>query len=174
MPCSSSCVDGVPLGQWHTGIVAHIYGPEYTSSGNWIAQARGLNKTTGYNTFAEFMTNSAGETGNYIAERYISAMTSTDHYNIFYTADDLATEGIPYTAVNLISVSLLALTNIAVSDISKIRCDGFVEYAYEYNNIQLQGSTYWNISTYLGAMNHDGLLMTPTTQYNAFDSTNPR
>lgn len=48
----------------------------------------------------------------------------------------------------MISVSLLAPGQLEVSDIEKIRCDGFVEFAYEYNGIKLQASSvYWDIST---------------------------
>ena len=99
----------------------------------------------------------------------------SDHHNVFFVADDMATEAIPYTFLNMISVSILAPGQLEVSDIEKIRCDGFVEFAYEYNGIELQASSvYWDISTYLGAINHDALLMTPKTQYDTFDRTCPR
>lgn len=167
--------DGVVFDQWHTGIVAHASGPEYSSDGNWVVHARGSGKTTGYDTFDTFLRNKEGEKQNYVGERYMSTMTLSDHYNIFFTAEDMATEAIPYTFVNMISVSLLAPAQLEVSDIEKIRCDGFVEFAYEYNGIKLQASSvYWDISTYLGAINHDGILLTPKTQYDTFDRTNPR
>ena len=173
--------DGVVFDQWHTGIVAHASGPEYFVPGSeeednqWVVHARGSGKTTGYDTFDTFMRNKQDEYQGYVGERYMSTMTLSDHHNVFFVADDMATEAIPYTFLNMISVSILAPGQLEVSDIEKIRCDGFVEFAYEYNGIELQASSvYWDISTYLGAINHDALLMTPKTQYDTFDRTCPR
>lgn len=172
--------DGVALDQWHTGIVAHISGPEYHAGNNdddnkWVAHARGTGKTTGFDTFDTFMRNSSGVSQGYVGERYMSSMTNSDHYNIFYTAVDLANEAIPYTFVNMISIGLFAPTNYDISDIEKIRCDGFVEYAYESNGIKLQGDySNWDISTASGAVNHNALELTPKSQYDAFNRTNPR
>ena len=87
-------------------------------------------------------------------------MTNSEHYDIFFTADDLATEGIPYTLPNLISVGLFLPSYLEIADIEKIRYVGFIEFANEYNDVKLQGDAYWDISTHLGTMNHDGLLMT--------------
>ena len=87
----------------------------------------------------------------------------------------MATEAILYTFLNMISVSLLAPAQLEVSDIDKIRCDGFEEFAYGCNRIELQSSSvYGDSSTYLGVVNHDGVLLTPKTQYDTFDGTNLR
>ena len=53
------------------------------------------------------------------------------------------------------------------SDILGIRCDGFVEYCYEYNNIKVFGSdSYWNISLTDSRCQdeHGGFLLTPKSQ----------
>lgn len=152
---------------WHTGLVAHASGPEYNTTGKWVIHHPGNNvdgeKVVRYDTYNTF------KDGNTPKGEYcMSDMTLSDHMNVFFTAEDLVDEGIPYTFLSILTTSKGG-GNIEPSDITKIRCDGVVEYCYEYNGIRLQGGAYWNIATYLGALNHDSVLMSPKTQHDVFD-----
>lgn len=89
------------------------------------------------------------------------------------TALSLANERIAYVFANPIrySISSIATDKYPVSDIVAIRCDGLVEYAYEYNNIRVYGNdTYWDISKAGDAYTdeHGGFQLTPTKQANDY------
>lgn len=157
--------DGVAVIEYHAGLVAHSQGPEYDDTGDWVIHASGASGSiVEYATFDEFMKTS---NNTYIGEYYMDGMSLTDHYNIFFTAVDLTNESIGYTLWSIFTTDLTSGT-IEPSDINKMRCDGVVEYSYEYNNIKvLGGSTNWDVSTVSGLNAHSG---TPKSQSKAFDS----
>ena len=39
-------------------------------------------------------------------------------------------------------------TTVEVSDISHLRCDGVIEYSYEFNDVVMYGGFYWDISAW--------------------------
>ncbi len=68
-------------------------------------------------------------------------MTFTDRRNVVTTAIDLVNAAIPYPSTFLqIPVCIVYFGGSfdgTISDISNIRCDGFVEYCYEKNNLRI-------------------------------------
>ena len=68
-------------------------------------------------------------------------MTFTDRRNVVTTAIDLVNAAIPYPSTFLqIPVCIVYFGGSfdgTIPDISNIRCDGFVEYCYEKNNLRI-------------------------------------
>ena len=64
------------------------------------------------------------------------------------TARDLVAEGIPYTFAGMMGYAIDDTKDtIQPDEIASIRCDGGVEYCYEYNGHRIFGkSSAWNIS----------------------------
>ena len=78
--------------------------------------------------------------------------TSSYKYDLIRgTADELTTEMIPYSTLSLCSHDATG-TYIYPEDITKIRCDGVIEYCYEYNDVVVRDGTngvygyWWDIS----------------------------
>ncbi len=136
--------DGVLGGvEWHSGImvkpavnysspIVHIAGSGYTVT------------TCSFTTFKD------GNNFEGIYEPY--GVSSGDLDYAKNMALDLTSEGISYTAYNMISHSATD-TWIFPEDIIKLRCDGVVEYCYEYYGIEVQaaednyGNYHWDISS---------------------------
>lgn len=159
--------DGVVLdgdsGEWHAAI---IYGPETSMAYYIFAQATGYFHTTELVSYSEFL-NGNSPKGYYRPSS--TSLTSSQRDKVCDTANDLVNERIPYSIATPIhySRSTSATIKHPVSDIDTIRCDGFVEYAYEYNDIRVFGSdSYWNVARvgdiYENA--HDTLSLTPKKQ----------
>lgn len=75
-------------------------------------------------------------------------MTSTDRTNILNTAAAMdADPDITYTALCQVDYDMFPGDYIEVSEISDIRCDGVVEYAYEWNNVWIWGKSNDNTSS---------------------------
>ena len=97
---------------------------------------------------------------------YTCSMTATNCYA--FKGKALALIGTPYVFTNPIEYSILNDgSTIQPSIITKIRCDGVIEYTYEYFGYKVGGgNTYWNISinnsTNFNA--HSGINITPKTQ----------
>lgn len=158
--------DGVLGGlEWHAGLVGHASGPMY-NGGAWVIHHPGPNNVVQYGTFAEFL-----DGNNDKGELYKSSVSQSTAYDIFYTAHDLTNEGIAYSYSPMLRSSKSS-GKIHPSDITKIRCDGVVEYCYEYNGVRLQGpndsTNTWDISTALGADYHPGTFR-PSLQAQCFD-----
>ena len=99
-----------------------------------------------------------------------SVITSTKLDSIRLLASDLTYEGIGYTALNVIEHNSTG-TRIYPANIVKLRCDGVVEYCYEYNGVKVVnfyegtlGKEYWDISLTLDAVYHGGTKMSPRSQ----------
>lgn len=86
------------------------------------------------------------------------------------TARRLATKSINYTALQQIKYSTIGAdvtTKASPSLITHIRCDGVIEYCYEYNDIRVYGNdANWDISINRTAnVNaHYGTAITPQKQ----------
>lgn len=76
--------------------------------------------------------------------------TSAQRDAVVATARQLASNFIDYTVLMQMAydeMSSTTKTYVQPSDIDAMRCDGVVEYCYEYNGIKIYGgSTYWNIA----------------------------
>ena len=158
--------DGVLGGlEWHAGLVGHANGPMYNGSA-WVIHHPGPDNVVEYGTFTEFL-----DGNNDKGELYKSSVSQSTAYDIFYTAHDLTNEGIAYSYSPMLRSSKSS-GKIHPSDITKIRCDGVVEYCYEYNGVRLQGpddsTNTWDISTAFGADYHPGSFR-PSLQAQCFD-----
>lgn len=154
---------------WHAGLVGHASGPFY-QSGEWVIHHPGGSAVVQYDTFTTFLTDKNGEVHKDKGEFYLSTVSQSTAYDIFYTAHDLTNESIAYTFSPMLRTSK-SYGTIEPSDITKIRCDGVVEYCYEYNGVRLQGlssDNLWNISTVQGAENHPASYR-PSAQSQCFD-----
>lgn len=150
---------------WHGAIIA---GPETSMSYYIFAQARGLGHTTELGSYLDFIGD--GQPKGYYRPSSTS-YSASQRDRVCDTAVDLAYEHIPYVMMNPISYSMssIATKKYPVSDILGIRCDGFVEYAFEYNNIRVYGSGEdWDISKPgIGPdLEHSGFKLTPRKQAN--------
>lgn len=84
------------------------------------------------------------------------------------TAYNLNTFHPGYTAAAPIAypASLFGKAKLYPSDIVNIRCDGVVEYSYEYNSYKIFGNLHWNISIPSQNSIADHTLETPLAQLN--------
>lgn len=155
---------------WHAGLVGHASGPFY-QNGAWVIHHPGGDNVVQYGTFIEFLTDKNGVRHNDMGEFYLSSVSQSTAYNIFFTAHDLTNEGIAYTFSPMLRTSKSS-GKIEPSDITKIRCDGVVEYCYEYNGVRLQGpndsTNTWDISTVIGAEYHPATYL-PSAQAQCFN-----
>ena len=147
---------------WHGAI---IYGTGTTTSSYIFAQASGYGHTTETVNYSVFLNNQTPK-GYYRPKS--TSLTTSQRDSVISTARALVNEHISYTLTNPISYSMISTTSqYQPSDILGIRCDGFIEYCYEYNNIRVFGSdSYWNISHTNSRCQdeHGGFLMTPKSQ----------
>jgi hypothetical protein len=94
--------------------------------------------TTREADFAEITTNNGDYYGAYTLSNL--SLSFTGRKAIVSTAKQLADAAIPYTVANALDYKGGSF-NGTVSDIDNIRCDGFVEYTYEKNGIQVWRNT---------------------------------
>lgn len=61
-------------------------------------------------------------------------------------------------------------STVEPSQITSIRCDGVVEYCYEYYNYRVYGADWWNVAknNQLNRTNHAGFNITPKSQYDYY------
>ena len=85
--------------------------------------------------------------------------TSTSTRNkIVATSKEMVEEAISYTLFSLITHNASSSDiEIGISNLQNVRCDGFVEYAYESNGQIIRGG---NISTYYGAESDNAMSRT--------------
>lgn len=140
--------DGVDIAlgyqNWHGAIIVSRVGDSQS-----YAQATGLGYTTEKVTYNGFLGNGTPQ-GYY---RPASTSISSDQRSaVAQTASDLATLRIPYISLSCISFYSVPSSRISYrpTDIKYIRCDGLVEYSFEYNNIRVCGpgsNRMWDISS---------------------------
>ncbi len=96
-------------------------------------------------------------------------MTSTDKTSFRNKAADLV--GISYSALMQMDYYTIGDgSKIEPSQITTLRCDGVVEYVYEYYGYKVGGGTSnWDISLNLAAnyLAHTGSSVTPSMQYSS-------
>lgn len=156
---------GVEL-NWHTAIIK-----TGSSTSDYVfAHAAGSGSTTGTTNYAGFLGD--GDPQGYYRPSS-TTLTSSQRDAVCGTATELANERLGYVFTQPIRYSIASATPYKhpISEIVAIRCDGFVEYAYEYNDIRVYGDdTYWNISrtgeSYMDE--HGGFQLTPRKQANDY------
>ena len=152
---------------WHAAIIT---GTETSMMYYIFAHARGSGATTELGSYSDFIGD--GDPQGYYRPAS-TTLTRSQRDAVCATATDLAYARIPYVFMNPISYSISssAFGKYPIDDILAIRCDGFVEYAYEYNDIRVYGDdTYWNISRVGTAYTeeHGGFQLTPRKQANDY------
>ncbi|MHB8063748.1 MAG: hypothetical protein ACYDG2_14125 [Ruminiclostridium sp.] len=137
-------------GGWHTGISA---GGSNVSKTNFY-QARGSGETTSYDNFQKFMNYPKVKTNTFQGYYYVSGMDSYYKTDILSTADTLADNALPYCLLDPLGTDNSDNSAyISPSEITAARCDGFLEYCYEWNNVKITGYSWgdeevWDISQY--------------------------
>lgn len=134
---------GSVVTNWHTAIVTAGIG----TSGTY-AEASGIGLTTGLVSYSSFLN------GNTFKGYYKPSSVSNysgKRDSVVSTAKTLANLHIPYVAVECITYDSIPAgqTHYKPADIKAIRCDGFVEYCFEYNGIRVYGpisGDAWDIS----------------------------
>ena len=135
--------DGVAMNlTWHAGIMVE---PNSSNYGSAIAHAPGGsdNAKTEYASYNTFL-NGKNFKGVYRPHKPL-----TDHERdlVVSTARYIAEKRIPYElSAMMIANENNGRTRFYPKNIQKIRCDGVVEYSYEYNGIPVYGIKYWDIS----------------------------
>lgn len=129
--------------------VAHIEGPlKYVSLGTW---AKFMNGKTFKGVY--------GPNGG---------IHSTIRDNIVSMGRRLATENIGYTVQFQVEHNVISSSSwVYPENILNMRCDGVVEYCYEWNGYRIYGNdSLWDISRggHLVTEHHGGTLITPKKQ----------
>lgn len=146
--------DGALWGlNWHAGLMA---APTATTN-KCVIHMNNLFAGVKLDTFSNFMDKSSNDfKGVY---RPKSGLTTSQKTEVIATARELTTEQIPYIVsqqLDYYNKTSNGTQKGEPSDISNIRCDGVVEYCYEYNGIRIYGNdNYWDISRRsLETLNH--------------------
>jgi hypothetical protein len=134
--------DGVAFGiEWHAGLMNQ---PSSTYENNTIIHTDGHN--TKYGTWLDFV-GSNGFKGVYKPK---AGLSNVERGYALTTGRALASENIPYNVRYQLNYSSdLYGKWVRTYEITSMRCDGLVEYAYEWNDIRVYGSienNLWNIS----------------------------
>ena len=126
---------------WHAGIVVQS-DSNSTSGIRSIAHHPG-DDDTAYTTYSAFVGN------NDFMGAYRTTSDTDIRDEIVATAKDMVHDAIGYNFFSLIKHNQTNQSGtIAVSNLTHVRCDGFVEFAYELNDEIIRGA---NITTYMGA-----------------------
>ena len=167
---------------WHTGIMDKASSDDIYP----IIHARGRGYNVQYGHWYEFMNGT--EDDPYINNNFVAyykpnqSITDNKRDAVTATARSLAADFIAYSLIQQIHYddgNPNGKTFVGVSDIYELRCDGVVEYCYEYNNIRIYGNdAYWDISRwgFNYKDHHAGLKVTPKIQaqnYMTFISNDP-
>lgn len=157
---------------WHTGIMDVS---RYDYTGLPVIEISGFGTTVQQVSWATFL---GGGTYKGVYKPTSAGLVNTDKIKIRDTARSLFNKSIDYTVAYQLEIKASVLNNssrlntkLQSSDIDAMRCDGVVEYAYEYNNIRIFGdNNYWNISIVsIQCQNHHNIIsITPNKQANYF------
>lgn len=154
--------DGVIVVEWHAGVTTQPTQFVHITRGGHPA----IVDLNGFRENERFM-------GYYRHPSYAAGATKYDQ--IYQTAIAISMyPSISYTA--LVPLDATASSGkILPSAINKLRCDGLLEYSYEYNGVPVcsvyyNGATHWDISTVEGALAHNSLVnaITPKIQSSHF------
>lgn len=161
-------IAGPGITNWHTGI---MYDP-YTSTSSIPLIHHPGSGYVQFGTWAQFM-DGKNFVGVYAPK---GGIISADRDKVRNMSYKLATDQIPYHPWGQMfvdeSVFGTAQTRIEPRNITGMRCDGVVEYCYEYCNYRIWGSdSTWNISkNNRDCFNaHNNIVVNPVTQ--AMDMT---
>lgn len=159
--------DGVLAGlEWHAGVITSTNDSQFIHhSGSGVVSNTDLNGFLNGNNFK----------GAY----YKSGLSSSTYDSVMYMSDRLVDEGdITYEAFYLMKHDGQNSTWIFPENITKTRCDGVVEYCYEFYGVTImspyEGYQSWpDISSIKDCYKHHSLnLLTPHIQSTHFTKVN--
>lgn len=132
--------DGVSIGpievNWHAGLMYHENVKEYGY--NAIIHIDGPDYDVDFCSYDSGADDDFLGGNDFMGVYAADDCTSNDRDDIRETAADLTTQAISYTFINLLEYEDNPGTYISPSEIDKLRCDGVVEYCYEWNNVMIR------------------------------------
>jgi hypothetical protein len=160
--------NGVVVGavdQWHGGVMSL---PHVASGSLPVIHAPGGARDVQYGSWAEFLSAKTYQ-GTY---RPKGTVVSADRDNFLYMARRLADEKIPYSLLYQVNYSISKAGKwVDPGDITSMRCDGVVEYVYEWYGFRVfGGDSVWDVTRALSANKaaHSGTAVTPRTQAQSY------
>ncbi|MDR2513708.1 MAG: hypothetical protein LBD02_00680 [Christensenellaceae bacterium] len=145
---------------WHAGMMYTSTSASYS-----VIQASGSGKTVGLVTWSTFMNSgSASNTfkGVYRPNQFISSLTRD---NAAAMANQLKNLSLPYCLAQILQYSApVSNTWVGITNLIAMRCDGVVEWCYEYLGYTIYGGTDWDISRNLPQNQVAHLTEMPQTQ----------
>ncbi|WP_425803148.1 hypothetical protein ACHOLT_17260 [Desulfitobacterium sp. Sab5] len=158
---------------WHAAI------NNYSTVGWAVIEAPGGSGVVSSHTWNTFLTDGDGIVRNYQGPpQYKYGMTDNDLNNVLYTARFLANQAnVTYTPIDMMH-GYTSMTYISPGSVSQLRCDGLVEYAYEWNNwdVLMDKNGNWDISNKNSTPYHSSIWFTwtgntfnPVTQWSYMD-----
>jgi hypothetical protein len=155
--------DGVTLGNWHAALMDEPYSTYYLP----VVQAPGGSECVKWDSWVNFM-NSKNFKGVY------KPISSTRRDGIEYRdlfvsmGRNLISEGITYTVFEQMQYNVGSSGYyVDPNEIISMRCDGVVEYIYEWYGFRVFGSdACWDITLSSNAtkIEHSGMAVTPEIQ----------
>ena len=151
---------------WHAGIVYSSTGKS-SSAITKVAHHSGKGYATINATFSQFL----GGNNTFKGARKTSNLTTAVRNKILQTCRELDAEAISYDFWVLIKYSGVG-SNLQIypENLTHVRCDGFVEYCYEYNGECIRGSF---INTVTGAEFDNGRSLSDFTPHSMYDAMKP-
>jgi hypothetical protein len=157
--------DGVFFGYtWHS---AFLDDPHWNTTSSPVIHQAG----SGYVTWASWSSFLGGK--NYVGTyRPKTAATSANRDNFQYMARLLRNEQIGYNVAYQVYYDTSTVgTWVDASEVSSMRCDGVVEYVYEWYGFRVYGSdTRWDVTKgdYWNRDAHGGAAVTPKSQAQSY------
>ena len=156
-----------PAYQWWHAAISET--PNIQNPGDLVIQAGGLGTLVDTATWTTFLGN-----GTFVnPAQYKYGMTYDDSQKVLNMARYFAlSRDIPYTLYYLMEYNGYSGSYIYRENVSKLRCDGLVEYCYEWYNFPVQTDVNgnWDISN-INSVNYHQIAygMSPITQWTAMD-----
>ena len=148
---------------WHAAI-SHS-----SDLGGIVIHAPG-NNVVRYDTWSTFLGGNTFQSPG----QYKYGMTAYDSSNVVNMARLLANkQNITYTTIDMLHFTSRGLYYVWDSDVTQLRCDGLVEYCYEWYNFPILTdiSGQWDISRTMSALLHSSLYgnMNPVRQWSTMN-----
>lgn len=149
-------------GIWHAGIMDEPYSTIYAP----VVQAPGFGSNVQYDTWGSFMKDYQS---NFMGVYKPKAATTSYDRDLFVAMGrNLVSSYIPYSVnYQMYYDTATAGTFVDTNEISSMRCDGVVEYIYEWYGFRVYGNdTYWDITknSYMGRSEHSYDFISPKSQ----------
>lgn len=149
---------------WNLNDHAGLMDGNTMNSNNPVLHAKGYGDTVKLDTWINFTSDDALFVGIFKPNN----CTITPMMAGYFTAKARELIGIPYNVLDQIVYDAGSNYWVYPEDISHLRCDGVVEYVYEWYNFRVGGSdSNWNISRNLLAnyWEHSAFFITPRKQH---------